>query len=723
MKLPALFALLLATAALATSARAENVEWSFRNNVQPVLAKSGCNAGACHGAAAGQNGFKLSLRGYDDEGDYNVLTRQALGRRVNLNDPGRSLILLKATGAVPHKGGKRFEVDSQEYKILSEWIAAGAHGPRKDEPRIDHIEILPDHVTLTNGATQQLTARATFSDGHSEDVTRWVKYTASNASVTLVDDNGAVEIIGNGEGAITGWYLSRIAIATVTVPFTNSVAPDVFANASHRNFIDDLVLEKLKSLNLPPSPRCSDSEFIRRAFLDTTGVLPTVEETTAFLKDSSPDKRDQLTERLLKGPEFVDYWAYKWSDLLLVSSKKLRPASMWSYYRWIHNAVAANTPWDKFARQIVTAQGSSIENGAANFYVLHDDPRDMSETTSQAFLGMSINCAKCHNHPMEKWTNDQYYKMANLFARVRMKSGSNDGETIVFAAATGDLVQPLRGKPQTPAPLDGQELPLNDPSDRRAALADWLVSRTNPYFARAVANRIWANFLGRGLVENIDDLRVTNPASNEKLLSAAATYLSEQNFDLKALMRAILQSETYQRSSVALPENAPDDRFYSHYYPRRLMAEVMLDALSAATGAPTEFKGYPEGWRAMQIPDSNVESYFLKSFGRPEREKTCVCERTSEPSVTQVLHMSNGTTLNQKLEAKENRITRLLASKPSPEKIVETAYLASLARYPTDKEREKLVSALAKVNDADLRPAVEDLFWAVLSSKEFLFNH
>jgi len=699
------------------------VEWSFRNNVQPVLAKSGCNAGACHGAAAGQNGFKLSLRGYDDEGDYNVLTKQALGRRVNLNDPGRSLMLLKATATVPHKGGKRFEVDSQEYKILSEWIAAGAPGPKKDEPRIARIELLPAHVTLTNGAVQQLKVQAWFNDRHSEDVTRWAKYTASNAAVTQVDDYGNVKVIGNGEGAITAWYLSRISIATITVPYTNSVPEEVFAKANHRNFIDELALEKLRSLNLPPSPRCSDSEFIRCAFLDATGILPSVRETRTFLDDDFVGKRDELIEHLLNRPEFVDYWTYKWSDLLLVSSKKLQRAPMWSYYNWIHENVEANTPWDVFVRKIVTAKGSSIENGAANFYVLHEDPREMSETTSQAFLGMSINCAKCHNHPLEKWTNDQYYKMANLFARVRKKSGATDGEEIIFAAASGDLVQPLRGKPQPPAPLDGKSLQMDDPSDRREILADWLVSRENPYFARSIVNRIWANFMGVGLVENIDDLRVTNPASNEKLLSAMAKFLADQKFDVKALMRAILQSESYQRSSKALPENAADERFYSHYYPRRLMAEVMLDALSAATGAPTEFKGYPKGWRALQLPDSNVDSYFLKSFGRPERDKTCVCERTSEPSVTQVLHMANGTTLNQKLEAKDNRISKLMKEKASPGKIIETAYLAALSRYPTETEKEKLTRALSEAGETEKRGVIEDLFWAVLSTKEFLFNH
>jgi hypothetical protein len=701
----------------------EAVAVTFRNNVQPVLSKAGCNAGACHGAAAGQNGLRLSLRGYDDEGDYITLTRQSLGRRVNLADPGHSLLLLKATGTIPHKGGKRFEVDSREYKILADWIAAGAPGPKADDPRIDRIELLPNHVVLTNGANQQLTVRAHFNDGHSEDVTRWVKYTAANASVTEVNDAGMVKVVGNGEGAITAWYLSRIAIATITVPYTNSIESDLFAKAERRNFIDELVLKKLESLNIPPSPHSTDSEFVRRVYLDTSGVLPTVEETRAFLSDESTKKRDALIEKLLQRPEFADYWAYKWSDLFLVSSRTLQPAAMWAFYDWIRDNVAANTPWDVLARKVVTAQGSTIANGAANFFVLHDNPADLSENTSQAFLGMSINCAKCHNHPMEKWTNDQYYQMANLFARVRTKSGPGDGERVVFAAASGDLVQPLRGKPQVPAPLDGETIPLDQPGDRREHLAEWLISPENPYFTRAIVNRIWANYFGVGLVESVDDLRVTNPASNEELLSAAAKFLAENKYDLRKLTRAILQSEAYQRTSQPLPGNEDETRFYSRYYPKRLMAEVLLDAFSQVTGAPTEFKGYPKGARAIQLPDSKVESYFLASFGRPEREKTCSCERTTEPSVTQVLHLFNGDTLNKKLAAKDNAIDKLVRAKAPPERIVEEAYLSALSRHPTAEEKSKFVAALAQAPENESRAAVEDVFWALISSKEFLFNH
>ncbi|HXU77129.1 MAG TPA: DUF1553 domain-containing protein [Methylomirabilota bacterium] len=711
-------------------------EWSFRNHVQPVLARNGCSAGACHGAAAGQNGFKLSLRGYDDAGDFLTLTRGAMGRRVTPGDPGRSLMLLKPTAAVPHKGGKRFETNSMDYRVLSEWIAAGAPGPKDSDPRIVRIEVSPAQVVLAPPAIQQLSVRAHFDDGHTEDVTRWAKYTSANETVSQIDENGQVKVVGFGEGAVTAWYLSRIDIATVTVPFTNPVPGKVFARSPRRNLIDDLVLEKLRSLRLPPGPRCSDSEFIRRSFLDTAGVLPTAAETAEFLASKQRDKRDRLIESLLGRQEFVDYWTYKWSDLLLVSSKQLKTPAMWSYYNWIRNNVAANTPWDVLAREIITARGSSLDNGAANFYVLHDDPRTLSETTSQAFLGMSINCAKCHNHPMEKWTNRQYYQMANLFARVRTKNGPADGDVIVFVADSGDLVQPLTGRAQPPAPLDGRPLPIDSPEDRRGPLADWLVSRSNPYFSRAIVNRVWANFMTVGLVEAVDDMRVTNPASNEKLLSALAGYLADQKFDLKALMRLILQSETYQRASRPSPENAPDTRFYSHHYPRRLMAEVLHDALSQVVSVPTQFtvdrrnanaglgEKYPLGLRALQLPDTQTDSYFLKAFGRPDRDKTCECERAAEPTVTQVLHLANGDTLNRKLSGKNNRIASWLDQNKSDQDMIQDLYLSALARYPTPREKEKLLAALHSTDDATQRRVIlEDVVWAVVSSKEFLFNH
>ena len=713
---------------VATSARADDPppqHWSFRNHVQPVLAKFGCSSGACHGAAAGQNGFRLSLRGYDDLGDWRSLTRGALGRRIIPQDPSASLLVQKPTGAVPHKGGAKFGPDSLEFRVLAEWIADGAPGPKEDDPRIVKIEVVPPQVTLKAGAEHQMVVKAHFTDGSVHDVTRWVKYTAADTSVATVDDaTGKVKVVGPGEGAITAWYLSKIAIATVTSPYPNQVTPETFANAPRRNFIDELVLEKLQRLNLPPSPAAADHEFLRRAFIDTVGVLPTPEETKQFLADPSPDKRDRLIESLLNRPEFVDYWTYKWADLLLVSSKTLQPATMWSYYQWVRNHVALNTPWDRLARELVTARGSTSENGGAAFFALHDDPTEMSETVTQTFMGTSINCAKCHNHPMEKWTNDQYYAMANLFSRVRSKNGSAAGEVIVFPAADGELAQPLTGRPQAPKPLEGSPLPANFSGDRREHLADWLCSPTNPYFSRAIVNRVWGNFMGAGLVEAVDDMRETNPPSNEKLMAALANHLVKSNFDLKALMRAILQSQTYQRSSTPVTGNEKDTRFYSHYYPRRLMAEVMLDAFSAVTAAPTAFKDMPPGWRALQLPDSNVESYFLESFGRAERKLTCECERTEEPSMAQVLHIANGDTVNQKLKQPNNRLDKLLGEGADDGRIVDEAYVAALCRLPAEAEKKEILALLSAAKDDPKlrREMIEDVYWSVLSSKEFLFN-
>lgn len=710
-------------------------EVSFRNTVQPILTRYGCAMGACHGAASGQGGFRLSLRGFDDDGDYLNITRHANGRRISLEDPGRSLLLLKATKTVPHKGDRRFEVGSREYHLLADWIAAGAPGPKADDPRITSLEVAPSHVMARPGARQQIKVTARFSDGRTEDVTAWAKYNASNSAVSTVDEQGLLTVASHGEGTVSAWYLSRVAIVTVTAPQEQTIDPALFAQFKPRNFIDELVIEKLRELNMPPSPRCSDHDFIRRAFLDTTGVLPTADEVRAFLADASPDKRDRLIESLLKRPEFVDYWSYRWSDLLLVNSDKLAPPAMWSYYNWIRRHVAANTPWDAMVRELMTATGSTFENGAGNFFLLHDEPTRLAETVSVAFLGMSIACAKCHNHPMEKWTYDEYYAFSNLFSRVRAKNGPVQNERIIFSATEGDLVQPLTGRPQPPRPLDvATPVSMTSTEDRRIPLANWLTSAGNPYFKRAIANRVWANFLGVGLVESVDDVRITNPASNEKLFAAVSDHLVKSRFDLKSLMRVIMQSETYQRSSEALPENRADSRFYARFYPRRLKAEVLIDAISQVTGAPTNFsadrrnankkmgEAYPMGFRALQLPDSNISSYFLKSFGRPDRVQTCECERTNEPSMAQALHIANGETLNQKLAQRDNRIDRLMAAGLTEDALVDEIYLGVLARRPSAAELQK-VTALLRGAGAGRRTVLEDVFWSLMSSKEFLFNH
>ena len=725
-----------ATAEVTVTGMDQPFTWSFRNHVESVLSKQGCNAGACHGARAGQKGFRLTLFGFDVDADYTYLTRQAIGRRIVPTDPGRSLILTKPTGLLPHKGGVRLDPSSLEYRVLAEWIAAGAPGPKDDDPQIVKVEVLPQYTTQSVGKSQQLVVLAHFSDGHVEDATRWAKYTAVSSTVTGVDERGKVTITGPGEGAIKVWYLNYSAMAFMTVPYPNAVMPESLAQLPRRNLLDDEINAKLAALNLPPSPPADDATFLRRAYLDTIGTLPTIDQARAFLADESPDKRDKLIDDLLARPEFVDYWAFKWSDLLLLSGERLRPKALDTYYNWIRQSVAENKPWDQFVREIVTASGSTHEYGAANFYALHQDPETMAETVSQAFLGLSVQCAKCHNHPLEKWTNDQYYGFANLFSRVRAKGWggdyrSGDGLRVVYTDTQGELIQPSRGTPQPPRPLDGEALPFDATADRRVPMARWLTSPENPYFTRAIVNRVWANFFGVGLVEAVDDMRLTNPASNEKLLEAAAKYLVEQKYDLKQLMRVILQSAAYQRASAPLPENRADERFYSRYYPRRLKAEALLDAVAQVTAVPTQFhfltadgkKGEKApATRAQQLRDVFTDSYFLKTFGQPDRLITCECERSGEPSMTQVLHILNGDTVNLKLAAAGSAAEKA-AAEPSADKAIDELFLAALSRLPSDDERQRLTAELSGAKPEEKRQVIEDLYWSVLSSREFMFNH
>lgn len=711
----------------------ERIPWSFRNDVQTVLSKAGCNMGACHGAQAGKNGFKLTLRGYDPFADFDTITRQARGRRVSPRAPAQSLLLLKATGAVPHGGGERFDTDALDYRVIAEWVAEGAKGPSDRDPVIDRLEVQPRQALLRVGDPQRLLVLAHYTDGSVRDVSSWAKYSSTEVGVAEVSAEGRVNVVGHGEAAISVWFASRVATTTISSPFDNTTRPEQFAVDKGGNFIDEIVHDKLRRLKLPPQGRVSDGKFARRAFLTTLGVLPTEAELDAFENDTRADKRARLIDTLLERPEFVDYWAYQWAELLLINSKRLKPAAVSAFYTWVREAVRENRPWDRFVRDILTAQGSTLENGATNFFVLHKDPKDLTETATVTFLGLSIACARCHDHPLERWTLDDYYGMANLFARVRMKDAAAEGELIVFAAREGEIAHPTRNRPPTPRPLDGQPFELTNPGDRRAHLAQWMTARENPYFARAFANRVWANFLGRGLVESIDDLRVSNPASNERLLSALASDFADHRYDVKHLMRAILNSATFQRVSESPTENHRDDRFYSRYLPHRLKAEVLLDALSHVTGVPTTIPGYPKGTRVLQLPDSNVNLPFLATFGRPVRDNSCSCERSQETSPTQVLHMTNGDTLLAKMASKESVLETWWQSDLKLNDVARHIFRGALSRSPTEAELKQLETALAekwtpKTDDETQRKklrreAIEDLVWAVLNTREFLFVH
>jgi len=708
---------------------------SFVHEVLPILTKAGCNSGACHGALAGKGGLKLSLRGYDPDADHHVLTRQNLGRRVDLAAPEQSLVILKATGAIKHGGGQRLVPGSADATRLLQWLAAGAPGPRTGERALTRIEVEPVQTLAKLEQKVALRVTAHYSTGPSRDVTRWAKFTSTDDLVATIDDDGVATVKGHGEAGLAVWFNNQVALATVVAPYPY---PEVSAQAYPRhNFIDDHVNQKLAQLRLPASPPSSDREFIRRVFLDATGTLPRPEQVAAFLADTRPDKRAHLIEQLLASPEFVDYWTSKWSDLFLVSTAKLPQQAVWAFHRYLRRSVAQNKPWDQLAREILTASGSNLEQGQANYFVLHQEVAQLAEATSVTFLGMSITCARCHNHPLEKWTQDQYWSFANLFSRVSLKTGERAGEVWVQPRPDGDVMHQRRGVPMPPTPLDGTPLALTAPEDRRVAFAQWLTRPDNPYFAKAIINRVWKNYLGRGLIEAEDDVRQTNPPSNPALLSALEEDFVKQGYDLRRLMRLILNSAVYQRSSIALPENATDERYYSRYLPRRLSAEVILDAYSQITGVPTPFTevhagntggisqtaDYPLGTRALQLPDAKVVSRFLDAFGRPARELACACERDQEASVRQALHLSNGQTLNEKLRAPNSVAARWVEEKLSDEEVIERSFMLALARPPSDAERQRFLTQLTQAKDAPRRELIEDVLWAVLTSREFLFNH
>jgi hypothetical protein len=781
----AAFGGLKATASLEVKDAAKPFVWSFRNDVISVLSKAGCSMGSCHGAAAGKNGFRLTLRGYDPDLDYDRLLHEAGARRINRAVPGQSLILLKATNAVPHAGGQRFKPGSREYRVLAEWIAAGMPGPSDKDARLESLEVLPKHRRMLPNKDQRLVVLAHFNDGHVEDVTPWARYSSNEEGVAKVAEDGKVTTQGNGETAVAVFYLDKVTFTTVSVPFPNQIPAERYAKLPTRNFIDPLVLAKLADLRLWPSEEAGDAEFCRRVYLDLIGIIPTSDEVRAFLKDDKADKRERLIDALMQRPEFVDFWAYKWGDLLRVSRESLNDQGMWAFYQWIRDQVVKNRPWNEVVYEILTSSGSNYDDGPSNFYRIAKTPEDLAETTSQAFLGIRVQCARCHNHPFEKWTQNDYYQMANFFSRVGRKNGDQPGDLVIFAQASGNINHPKLGRPLPPKPYDAQPISLDAPGDRREALAKWITGPQNPYFARSIVNRVWRHFLGRGLIEPVDDLRATNPATNEPLLAALEKDLVEHKYDLRHLILTIVNSRTYQLSSRPNPENRKDDRHYSRYFVKRLTAEQLLDAVCQVTGVPEKFNGFPLGIRATQLPDTKVGSYFLDVFGRPPRQITCDCERAQEPNMAQALHLINGPGVNQKISAKEGTIERLIAGKKTDAEIVEELYLACFGRLPVDGEKQTALETLAEAvnpkpaepekpaaaappkpanareaarqqaerlaaaaqrlfamteaKPAEMKPAepkpapltpeqarrqiLEDLLWALINGKEFIFNH
>ena len=692
---------------------------SFIRDVIPAMSKVGCNAGTCHGAQKGKRGFKLSLRGYDPLYDYRALVDDLSGRRFNRSRPEQSLMLLKPTQGVPHEGGFLFDEKSRTYSVLKQWIAEGCRFDTAK--RVARIEVFPKKPLLeTTDSQQQLIVMAHFPDGTSRDVTRDAVFETSDFEVATVSKTGRIEAVRRGEAAALVRYEGLYAAAPVAIignreGFAWKAAPE-------RNYIDKLVNAKLQRMKILPSGTCSDAEFLRRASIDLTGLPPTVEQVKLFLADKRPtiEKRNAKIDQLIGSPQFIEHWTLKWSDLLLSNSKFITEKGSWAFRNWIRRAVATNMAFDKFVYQLMTANGSTFENPAANYYRISREPKVVMENMTQVFIGTRFQCNQCHDHPFERWTQRQYYELSAYFAGVGRKAGPVKGEEIIYSLATPtDIKHPSTGETIPAAFPFSSDLDKKNP-DPRVRLADWLTSSKNPYFAKSIVNRYWSYLHGRGIIDPVDDIRASNPPSNPPLLDELTRRFIANGFDLKRLIREMARSETYQRSFRPNKWNDDDSLNFSHASPRRLTAEQLFDALHVATGAPSRIPGVPVGFRASQIPDPKVKIGFLDMFGRPPRESPCECERSSDVSLSQTLNMINGPTVSDAIIHPEGRVAKLVAAKADDKTIVGDVYLAVICRPPTEAELKQGVAYLAGVGNRS--EAAQDLMWALVNSPAFLFN-
>jgi hypothetical protein len=695
---------------------------SFRLDVMPVFMKAGCNTGSCHGAARGKDGFRLSLFGFDPEGDHYRLTREISGRRVNLAVPAESTLIEKAVGAVPHTGGKRFEPSSELCQTLLRWLEAGT--PNDDPaklPKVVAVDLYPKAAVLDGpGATQQLTVRARYSDGSDRDVTRLAVFLTNNETSAAVDDAGLVKAGDRGEAFVMARFATfTVGSQVIALPkglrFEYPAEPEA-------NYIDTLVAAKLKKLRIAPSEVCPDEVFLRRVYLDVVGLPPTAAEHDRFMASADPDKRAKLIDVLLDRKEFAEIWVSKWAELLQIRSVVngiVNYKAMFLYYNWLVEKVAGGTPMDVMVQELLGANGGSFKNPATNFYQHATDTLALTENVAQVFMGMRIQCAQCHNHPFDRWTQNDYYGFAAFFAQIGRKQGEDYRETIVFNSGGGEVKHPVGGVVMKPKFLGGDN-PDVAGKDRRVVLAKWLASPQNPWFAASFANRVWAHFLGVGVVEPVDDFRVSNPASNPELLDELGRRFTASKYDLKSLVRDICNSRTYQRSTRRNASNEADERNFAHALVRRIKAETLLDTISAVTETKDKFPGLPLGARAVQIADGIGTTYFLTTFGRATRETVCSCEVKMEPTLSQALHLLNGDTVNAKIQ-QGGLIPRLIATRKFPEERILDLYLRCLGRRPTPEELDKLMPTLGE--GSDQARALSDIFWALLNSREFLFNH
>jgi hypothetical protein len=692
---------------------------SFKLDVMPIFMRAGCNTGSCHGAARGKDGFMLSLFGYDPDGDHYRLTHEMSTRRINLASPAESLLFEKSVGAVPHTGGKRFAPESPYAQTLLRWLQAGAPADPGPVPAVTAVELYPPSAVLEGeGTTQRFVVRAKYADGADRDVTDLALFLSNNDNSAAIDADGLVTAGARGEAFIMARFSTHTVGSQVLVlPKDLEYTPPSEAPA---NYIDELVGKKLAKLRILPSDLCSDEVFLRRVTLDITGTLPTPEELQAFLADADPQKRSKAIDRLLERKEFSEIWAMNWAELLMIrSTQNVSNKSAFLYYNWLTEQISNNVPLNVMVQTLLTATGGTFKNPETNFYQIETDTLKLAENVAQVFMGIRTQCAQCHNHPFDRWTMDDYYSFAAFFAQVGRKGAEDYRELIVFNSGGGEVAHKVSGQAMPPKFLGGPQPDVTG-KDRRQVLAAWLASPENPYFATSVANRVWAHFFGIGIVEPVDDIRVSNPASNPELFASLGQRLTSYNYDFKQLVRDICNSRTYQRSTQKLPSNEFDDRNFASARLRRIKAENLLDCISQVTETKDKFAGLPLGARATQIADGTTSTYFLTTFGRSPRQSVCSCDVKTDPTLSQALHLINGDTVHEKIR-QGGVVRRALESGKNPPQVIEDLYMRCLSRKPLPEETEKLLAIVDQ--SADATQGLEDVFWAILNSREFIFNH
>jgi len=697
----------------------ETAPLRFRNDVLPILTRAGCNTGKCHGAASGKDGFRLSLFGYDPQGDHYRLTREMSGRRINLATPDECLLVTKAIGEVPHSGGQRLELDSDHYRTLLAWLTAGAEPDPGDVPQPLRIEVFPRRAVFAGkGEDQKILVMAHYSDGTDRDVTDLAVFLSNNDSAATVSEDGLVQATGSGGAFILARFDQFTEGTSIIVrPGTSYTFPEIPAH----NYVDELVYDRWRDMHLVPSEYCSDEVFLRRVYIDLIGLLPTPGQRQQFLSDNDPAKRQKLVDVLMERDEFRDLWVMKWAEVLQIrTTNGVSPKGIQLYDRWLRDRIRAGATIDKIMQEVIPASGGTFENPATTYYQTETTPQLLAENVAQAFLGTRIQCAQCHNHPFDRWTMDDYYGFASFFSQVGYKQARDPREITIFNAATGEMKHPLGHRVVTPKYLGGGLAALAAGEDYRQALAEWLASADNPVLARHLANVVWAHFLGIGIAEPVDDVRVSNPPSNPQLLDELGRRLAKYGFEIKPLVRDICSSRTYQLATRRNESNVLDERNFSHGRIRRIRAEVLLDCLSQVTETQNQFPGLRPGARAVHVADGRTQNYFLTTFGRSTRQTPCTCEVKTSPTLSQALHLINGETTSGKIE--EGRVVeRLLAERQDPLAVVADLYERCLSRQPTGAESAAIGQRLA--GNTNVEAALVDLFWALLNSNEFVFNH